>query len=226
MTNPLGRMLAGPALALPRPLDAVSEWWAARPPRLRAVLIACVLLGLALGIRGRVDAADARWGGEPVPVLVAVADLPVGAVPGDRVELRPWPPVAVPPGALAELDDGAALALAAPAGTVLTTAHVDARGPAAGLDSDLRAVPVPAEEGWGLVPGTWVDVWVLGGVGGGATADGPATVVAHGRPVLDVRVDGMSSTALIGLAEDEVAAATAGLAVGRLLLTHAPPPEP
>ncbi|HWB72454.1 MAG TPA: hypothetical protein VG452_09555, partial [Egibacteraceae bacterium] len=65
----------------------------------------------------------------------------------------------------------------------------------------------------------WVDVWVLG------AGDAPARLVARARPVLQVRGEGPASTALVGLHVDEVGEATAGLALGRVLLAHAPPPS-
>ncbi len=103
---------------------------------------------------------------------------------------------------------------------VLTAAHLDPRGPAAGLEPGLRAVPVPVEDGWAVAPGGFVDVWVLG------AEDGTAGQVAASRAVLEVAdaQDGAGRTALLALREDEVAATTAGLALGRVLLTHAPAP--
>jgi hypothetical protein len=99
---------------------------------------------------------------------------------------------------------------------VLTAAHLDARGPAAGLSPGSRAVPVPVETSWGVVSGGRVDVWVLGAEGEAARR------VARGVPVLDVADDGSTRTALVGLAEDEVGPATQGLAAGGVLLIHAP----
>ncbi len=125
-----------------------------------------------------------------------------------------------PPGSVASVPDGAALAIALPQGVVLTAAHLDPRGPAAGLEPGLRAVPVPVEDGWAVAPGGFVDVWVLG------AEDGTAGQVAASRAVLEVAdaQDGAGRTALLALREDEVAATTAGLALGRVLLTHAPAP--
>jgi hypothetical protein len=165
----------------------------------------------------RVRQAEARWGGEPRRALVAEAALPVGAAP-QRLRGVRLPPGAVPDGAVARVPDGAMLALPLPAGAVLTEAHLDPRGPAAGLPGGLRAVPVPVEDGWGVSAGGWVDVWVLG------AGEQPAALVASSRPVLEVRGDPAGATALIGLAADEVAGTTAGLALGRVLLTHAPGP--
>lgn len=211
--------LRGPYPALPRPLDAASERWASLRPRVRLCVALVALTAVAAGIQARVDAAQHRWGGAPVRVLVASADLPVGA-PVDALRRVALPPAAVPPSALTRVPPpDTVLALALPEGAVLTAAHVDARGPAAGLDEGLRAVPVPVEEGWMVRPGGWVDVWVLG------AGDEPATLVARSRPVLEVREHALATTALIALDQaGEVGPATAGLALGRLLLTHAPPP--
>lgn len=214
--RPPGR-LQGPYPAFVRPLDALFERWARLRPRVRLIVAVLGIVALALSVQARVTRAEQRWGGGARTVLVATRDVPVGATEPavDRVAL---PPAAVPPGALAELPDGEALALALPEGSVLTEAHLDRRGPAAGLAPGLRAVPVPVEEGWGVVPGSWVDVWVLG------AAESPAVRVARSRAVLQVRDDGASVSALLGLADDEVGATTEGLALGRVLLTHAPPP--
>jgi Flp pilus assembly protein CpaB len=184
------------------------------------VVVGAALVMVAAGTQARVRAAEQRWGGAPVSVLVATSDLPVGATThGLRgVEL---PPRAVPPHAVTAAQGEtleAVLALALPEGGVLTRAHLDPRGPAAGLGGDLRAVPIPVDDGWGVAAGGWVDVWVLG------TAETPATLVAGSRPVLEVRGEASERTALVGLHAGEVGAATAGLAVGQVLLTHAPPP--
>lgn len=211
----MGRVLSGPRPALPRPLDRLADWWAARPPRVRvAAGTALVLIAVAV-MEARVQAVQRRWGGPPQTVLVAADDLGVGALPRELRRVR-VPPALVPPGALGRADPDRPLAVALPAGAVLTSAHLDARGPGAGLADDLRAVPVPVEEGWGVEAGGWVDVWVL-------DEGGTASQVAASRPVLDVRGD-LPATALVGLATDEVRRATRGLAQDRLLLTHAPAP--
>jgi len=212
-------LLDGPHPALPPPLDGLAEGWARLRPRVRAALVVLAVLAVAVAGEARVAAVERRWGGEPVAVLVADRDLAAGT---RDPALRPavLPPAAVPPGAVASVPDGAVLALALPRGVVLTAAHLDPRGPAAGLDPGLRAVPVPVEDGWAVAPGGFVDVWVLGG------EDGTARQVAGSRAVLEVATaqDGDGRTALLALAEDEVAATTAGLALGRVLLTHAPAP--
>lgn len=211
--------LDGPYPVLPRPLDALSEGWAGLRPRVRvavAVLAALAVLGM---LQARVAGAERRWGGTPVTALVATTDLAAGTrSPSVRaVEL---PPAAIPPDAVAAVAPDAVLALALPEGAVLTTAHLDPRGPAAGLGADLRAVPVPVEDGWGVTAGAFVDVWVLG-----ADAQ-PARQVARARSVLEVTAttDGTGSTALLGLSPTEVGPTTTALADGRVLLTHAPAP--
>lgn len=212
----LGRLLDRPLPVWPGWLDRAAEWWAGRTPRTRLALVALVAVALVAAAEARVRSAEQRWGGDPVAVLVAERDLWVGdAAQGLR---RRWlPPRAVPPGATHEVPDDAVLALALPEGAVLTRAHLDTRGPAAGLPTHLRAVPVDVEEGWGVVAGGWVDVWLL------ADARAESRLVARSRPVLEVRL-GTRPTALVGLAEEEVGAVTGGLAGSRLLLAHAPPP--
>ncbi|MDQ3537423.1 MAG: hypothetical protein M3415_01285, partial [Actinomycetota bacterium] len=125
---------------------------------------------------------------------------------------------AVPPAAVTKVPQGAVLAMALPEGAVLTEAHLDRRGPAAGLAEGLRAVPIPSEDGWGVVAGGWVDVWVLG------AGDTPAQLVAESRPVLQVNHGDAGGTALVGLEVAEVGPTNSGLALGRVLLAHAPPP--
>ena len=217
MSQRLDALLNGPHLRLPRLLDTISEWWSRRRPRVRTALAVLLVLGVLLGLDARVRAIDGRWGGAPREVLVAAENLAVGdtAAAVRRVRL---PPVAVPHDAVTEVADTAVLALAAPAGTVLTRRHLDPRGPAAGLAAGMRAVPVPTEPGWGIVAGGRVDVWVLGD---GQT---PARQVARARPVLQVRDDAAGLTSLVGLSGTEVQAVTSALALGGVLLTHAPAP--
>lgn len=217
----LARALHGPYPALPRPLDAASERWSALRPRVRLLVAVVAVSALAGGVQARVQAAENRWGGAPVRVLIATEDLPVGA-PVTAVRRVPLPPAVVPARAVTEVPaSDAALALALPEGAVLTAAHLDPRGPAAGLDERLRAVPVAVQDGWVVTAGGWVDVWVLG------AGDQLATLVARARPVLEVRTEGAGTTALVGLdGDEEVGAATEGLALGRLLLAHAPAPGP
>lgn len=202
--------------ALPRALDVVAERWAGLPPRGRTALVVLGLIAL-LGLSGaRVRAIEERWGGEGVEVLVAPRNLPVGASVQELRSVR-LPPAALPARALSEAPVDAVLSLGLPEGAVLTEAHVSASGPAAGLPQGLRALPVAVEESWGVAAGGWVDVWVLG-------EDGRALAAARARPILELRGEGAGTTALIGLAQDEVTAVTAGLANGRVVLAHAPAP--
>lgn len=215
----LRRALHGPYPALPSPLDAASERWSSLRPRVRILVAVVAVAALAGAVEARVQSAEHRWGGAPVQVLIATEDLPVGAA-ATAVRRVALPPAVVPAAAVTQAPSpDAVLALALPEGAVLTAAHLDPRGPAAGLDARLRAVPVAVDEGWVVTAGGWVDVWVL------AAGDEPATLVARSRPVLEVRTEGAGTTALVGLdGEEEVGAATAGLALGRLLLAHAPAP--
>lgn len=211
------RLLDGPHMALPRPVDGFAERVARLRPRARALLLALVTVAVVAGVHLRIAAAESRWGGPPVTALVATRDLPVGRVP-EGLQRRGLPPDAVPPRAVTSAPAGATLALALPEGSVLTAAHLDPRGPAAGLEPGMRAVPFPVEDSWAVSEAGWVDVWVLG------AGRRPATLVARSSPVLEVRDDGVAVTALVGLGTRQVAAATSGLALGRVLLAHAPPP--
>lgn len=176
-----------------------------------ALLVVCVVLALD----ARTRTIDERWGGVPQSVFVATTDLEIGDPVTDVREVS-MPPVVVPPGAVDDVDHGAVLAYALPRGSILTETHIDPRGPAVGLPDGVRAVPIPTEPGWGVVEGGWVDVWTLG------TGDEPSELVAQGRPVVDVITDSAGLTSLVGLAADEVADVTRGLALGRVLLAHSP----
>lgn len=192
--------------------------WAGLRPRVRTVLAWLLVLALAAGYGARVAAVDARWGGPAVVVVRATRALAVGEAP-DAVELVRLPPRAVPPAALREVPGDAVLALPVVEGALLVAAHFDARGPGAVLPADERVVPVPVEEGWAVEAGGWVDVWALGATGGGAR------LVARSRPVLQVQAEeGRDGVALVSLDEDQVSDVTAGLATGRVVLAHAPPP--
>lgn len=224
--NPLrsvSQLTRGPHPVLPRPLDTLSERWARLRPRARTAVVLLALVAVAVAGSARVRQARTKWGGEPVEALVASKAMPVGTPARGfrRVTLPPRvvPPDAVRPRELSGAQAAGSLALALPEGAVLTGAHLSRRGPAVGLAPGLRALPVPVEPGWGTTAGSWVDVWVLG------TGEQPASQVASARPVLEVRGEGRDKTALVGLSEDEVAAATTGLALGKVLLTHAPAPS-
>lgn len=214
------RALSGPAPVLPKWADGLAEGWAALSARGRMVLAASgVALFLAACGSWAAGVAE-RWGGAPVTVLVADQLL----LPGDAaagLRAAQLPPAAVPPGAVRTVPDGARLAFALPAGSVLTEAHLDPRGPAAGLVASLRAMPIPVEEGWAVAAGGWVDVWVLG------LDEAGSRLVARGCPVLELsQRDTGPGTALVALPETAVGAVAQGLAAGRVLLAHAPPPEP
>lgn len=210
-------LLKGPAWVLPPALDGVAEWWAGLGARQRMALGLTGVLLLVAGAAQWSGSVDARWGGAPVRVLVASLDLAPGAEAVD-LEERWYPPAVVPPGAVSEVAEGSRLAFALPVGAVLTKAHLDPRGPGRGLADGLRALPVPLEAGWGVEAGGWVDVWVLG------AGEQPARLVARSCPVLQVEAADQTATALVAIPEDAIGAAAEGLALGRVLLAHAPPP--
>src|SRR5688500_6101290 len=67
----LDAALRGPHLRLPRPLDACSDWWADRPPRVRVVLGCLLLVAAALGVDARIRGVESHWGGSLQRVAVA-----------------------------------------------------------------------------------------------------------------------------------------------------------
>jgi hypothetical protein len=215
----LRKLLNGRPLMLPSPVDAVSEWWAKVPSRPRALLMLLIVLTAIASMQHRIALVQARWGGTPVTVLRSVEDLPAGT-PAARLQPVALPPAALPPHAVRHPPDGAVLSLPLPAGSVLTQTHLDPRGPAANLPGDMRVVPVPIEAGWQVEPGGWVDVWVLG------AGQAPSRLVARSCAVLEVRRDEGMRAALIALRDDEVGPVTEGLALGKVLLAHAPLPRP
>jgi hypothetical protein len=208
-------LLDGPKPGLPRPLDALVDAWAGLRPRVRLLVLALALVATGAAAHARLGQLEARWGGTPVAVLVATEDLPAGSAPAGLRTVR-LPPAIVPPTALADIPDGQVLTAPLPQHAVLTSGHLHPRGPAAVLGPERRAVPIPVEEGWGVVAGGWVDLWVLGAEGQ------QASQIASGRAVLEVTGDAHEATALVELHADEVGPATAGLARGQLLLAHAP----
>jgi hypothetical protein len=210
----LSRRLQGPPAALPAALDRCSELWWRLTPRARMAVAVLALAALVLVCELRVAQARERWGGPPRRALIAVRDSAVGEPP--QVRAVRLPPAMVPPDAPQQISADGRLAFALPEGAVLTRGHLSARGPAAGLRSDLRVVPIPAEPGWNVRAGGWVDVWTL-------AAPGQSTQIARRRPVVAITGDEDEPAALVGLAPTEVAAAIRGLADGQILLTHAPP---
>ena len=210
----LADRLQGPPIALPAALDRCSEFWWRLPPRARAAATVLTLLAFLAGGELRIAQARNQWGGPARRALVAVRDTPVGQPP--QVRAVRLPPALVPPSAPQDVDDGARLAFALPEGAVLTRGHLSARGPAAGLQRDLRVVPIPIEPGWDVRAGGWVDVWAL-------AAPNQSTPIARQRPVVAVTTDDDQQSAMVGLAASEVAAAVRGLVDGEILLTHAPP---
>lgn len=210
----LSRHIHRPPFALPAPVDRACEQWWRLPPRARAALLVLAVVALVTAAEVRVAHARSAWGGPPRQALIAVRDTMVGEHP--QVRSVDLPPALVPPDAPQRVADDARLAFALPQATVLTRAHLTARGPAAGLPAELRVVPMPVDPGWDVRSGGWVDVWAL-------TASGTTTRIAVHRPVVAVLTEDDPPTALVGLADDEVAAAMRGLAGGQILLTHAPP---
>lgn len=203
------------------------------PRRAVPVLVAALLLtaltaGVVHGTLRRADAAAAAYGAT-APVVVATADIPVGApVDASVAEVRALPRALVPDGALDALPDGRrALAALSPGEVVLArrVSGSDAAGPAALLGPSERAVPVPvAVPGLPLAPGDRVDLFAGGTPGGGPHGDLPVGAV---RPTL------VATEALVLVVEEEVVVVAldrgvasnvaAALTSGPLVLALRPP---
>jgi hypothetical protein len=206
--------LDGPMPALPRPLDRLADRWARVPPRTRLALGVLVVVLASWSHAARLDAAQARWGGPGDRVWRAVTTIPAGRDPARSLEPVRLPDAALPAGAVTgPVPRGAVLAITLVEGAVLTRTHLSPAGPAAGLAPDERLLPVPVEASWGIQAGALVDVW--------AAADdrGDPRPIASARPVVAVREDRGRVVALVSLPADDVAAATAGLSRGGVLLT-------
>ncbi len=193
-------MLEGPPPQLPSTLDRAAEAWARTTPRLRAVVVAIVVLALALAA-GR-GAVRSPWG-PPGEVVVATADLPVGRTvePGDLRTVR-WPETTIPPGALTDPGPaiGRPLAATVPTGTPLTAVHVADDGPAAGLPAGDVAVPLPAPPGIALRPGQRVDLLAGDGARGGVRLAEDARVLGVDGDTIWVAVRREESPAVVGAA--------------------------
>lgn len=195
--------------------------------------VGAVLLALATGalvtttLRRAADAEAAY--GVTRPVVVVVREVAAGqVVDDDDVEVRAWPSVLVPPGALDRAPTGrTALAALLPGEAVIGSrlSGPDAEGAAALLAVDERAVPVPVVvPGLELRIGDRVDVLAGGAEGGGPAGDlpigasGPDVVVA-GATVVAVAEESVV-LAVPSRAAAEVAAA---LTTGPLVLALRPP---
>lgn len=162
----------------------------------------------------RLAAAQTQWGGQGEQVWRATRTVPAGQPVAGALRAIKLPRAAIPPTAVTTaVEKGAVLAVPLVEGALLTTVHIDPVGPAAALPDDERAVPIPVEQTWGIEPGSVVDVWAV------VDNDEPPEALAQDRPVLQLSEGGPRSVALISLHEDDVAATTATLARGRVLLT-------
>lgn len=118
----LRRWDAAPPLRLPAPVDVASEWWAARGPRLRALVVATVAVACL------VAAATLGRGGDPGPmreVWVARTLVPAGGDVAAGIEPGRRPQAHLPADAVVvagPVEGRAALPLLE--GQVLTTTHL------------------------------------------------------------------------------------------------------
>ncbi len=198
------------------------------PMLVAGLLLTALTVGVVHATLRRADAAAAAYG-TTVPVVVATAEVAVGApLDANVAEVRRLPLALVPDGALDVVPDGRRALTALSPGEVVLARRVsgsEAAGPAALLGPDDRAVPVPlAVPGLPLAAGDRVDVVAGGAPGGGLGGDLPTgptgpTVVAADALVL-VADEEVVVVALPRAAAIDVAAA---LTAGPLVLALRPP---
>lgn len=166
--------MGGAPLVLPRWLDALSDRWWGLTPRVRVATVLGMVLLLVAASTFRLVASPY---GSPVPVLVAVTDLPMGTVlePDDLRAAR-WPDELAPPGARGT--PAGTLIAPLPAGAVLTDAHVTDRGLGGMVGPGQAAVPLPAELVPALEVGAAVQVVATAADGTGLVLATRAEVVA------------------------------------------------
>lgn len=195
-------------------------WYAA------AAALTLLTAGLVHGSLRRATDAEAAYG-RTAPVVVVTGEVGAGdVVDGEVAEVRRWPIVLVPGGAVDAVPDRASLVALSPGEVVLDRrlAGPGADGPAALLDRGERAVAVPV-----AVPGLPVEVGdridlVAGGVpGAGPVGDLPVTatpdVVATDAAVLAVT----DETVVAALDAADAADVAAALTVGPLMVALRPP---
>lgn len=206
--------LQGPPFPLPGPLDRAAERWARLPPRLRVSICVGGFALLLVVQAAQMAGVRTQWGGAGQQVWRATQIIAAGTSPAGLLEGVTLPTAAVPRTAVSGAVDSAAL-LSVPLveGAILTTQHLDPQGPAVALPQDERAVPIPVDVGWGIEDGGLVDIW--------ASPDRETELdrLARDRVVLLLREEGRTTTALIAVPEEDVAAVTTALSRGTVLLT-------
>ena len=204
--------LHGPPMRLPASIDRLHDAWVGAPPRLRALVIAALVVsGVAVAGRG---AVRSPWG-PPVAALVAATDLPAGhELTAADVTIEQWPRDLVP--ADAPIDpqaiDGRPLRTGLTAGGIVTDAHLGDAGIAHELAPHEVAFPLVPPEGVALTPGHRVDV-VAGG------ADGAGSRLASDARVLAVD----AAVVWLALARDEAPAVAGASAWGEVTVVLLPP---
>ncbi len=197
----------GPPPVLPVAVDRALERWWRLPPRMRAAAVIALLVVVAAGAVLRVARSPY---GPPVPVVVAVRDLAVGAAVAGAVAPEHRPADHVPSDAVATVPPDATLAMGVVSGTVLTARHLRPGGPLADLAAGSAAVAVPVDIVPGAVPGLRVDLVATLGDGSGAVVAADARVLAVTGDLVWFEVPRVA-------APDVAAAASRGLLTAALL---------
>lgn len=182
---------------LPGWCDAISDRFWGLTPRSRTTLLAVLTVALLSGAALRAAAAPY---GEPVPVLVATEDLPVGAaLDADTLRTVRWPGDLAP--SSARRDASGTLAAPLPAGAILTDGHVTDDGLSGLVGAGRSAVPIPAELVPALPTGTAVQVVATGVDGTGAVLAEHAEVVSVEAAIMWLAVpqDAAADVAAAGL---------------------------
>lgn len=200
---PTPRLLDGPAPALPRPLDALSERWWALPARARALALALATTLLLLALVA--DLGRSSYG-PPVTVTVAAEDLPAGheLAPGD-LTVRRWP-ADLAPETVAPQATGTLLGPVAE-DTPVATDLVGEGGMAALATDGHAVVSLPASLLPVRRPGTRLDLVAPGPDGGTRVLATSARVLRTDEHHVHVEVaaDGAADVAAAGHRETLVA---------------------
>ncbi len=199
------------------------------PRRIIALIFLLLAAGAALTDRA---AAPAAVRAPMTPVVVSLADLPVGTVlRSDQLRIVSWPAELRPVGAFARTSDLIGQRLAGPtrSGEAVTRTRLAGPDLASGLPTGFIATPAPVIAGASTFvhPGNRADL--IAPAGNSATATGPAHVVAEQVLVLavlpanDEPSSTPSSTIIVAARSDVATRIATETSVPLVALVRSPP---